>query len=194
MIWCVVSVKPGELLASDEGTPHMLLWQRVRLPLGAGRDSLLPLVSTTAILVHRSRSCCGLHSRRSTPFHRSPIRRNKLARFIASARPCGIGHSAGLGLKPGDALKYVYDFGGWSEHRLTLEEVAAPETGATYPRIVAYNEPQYQYFQTCQGKRRKSRATWVYIECSSAQQQDVLVCKKCLIKEHEADYAEEVLY
>ena len=46
-----------------------------------------------------------------------------------------------------------YDFGDWIEHRLTLEEVAALEKGATYPRIVAQNEPQYQYCQACQGKR-----------------------------------------
>ena len=103
-------------------------------------------------------------------------------------------HLAGLGLKPGDALKYVYDFGDWIEHKLTLEEVTAPEAGATYPRIVAQNAPQYQYCQTCQGKRRKSRATWVCIECSNAQQQDVLVCERCLIKEHEDHYAEEVIY
>jgi hypothetical protein len=101
---------------------------------------------------------------------------------------------AGLGLKPGDALKYVYDFGDWIEHRLTLEEVATPDAGATYPRIVAQNEPQYQYCQVCQGKRRKRRATWVCIECSNAQQQDVLVCEKCLMKEHEDHYAEEVIY
>ena len=174
MIWCVVSVKTGELLASDEGTPHMLLWQRARLPLGAGRDSLLPLsVSTTAILVRRSRSCCGLHSRRSTPFHRSPIRRNKFARSIASARPCGIGHSAGLGLKPGGRI----------EVRLRLRRLErAPAhpggsrctgEGSYVSRDVAYNEPQYQYCQTCQGKRRKSRATWL---CISAPMQNSRTC------------------
>jgi hypothetical protein len=103
-------------------------------------------------------------------------------------------HLAGLGLKPGDTLKYVYDFGDWIEHRLTLEEVTAPEAGATYPRIVTQNAPQYQYCQVCQGKKRKRRATWVCIECSNAQQQDILVCEKCLMKEHEDHYAEEVIY
>jgi hypothetical protein len=103
-------------------------------------------------------------------------------------------HIAGLGLAPGDALKYVYDFGDWIEHRLTLEEVAAPEAGATYPRIVAQNQPQYQYCQVCQGKRRKRVATWVCIDCSNVQQQDVLVCEACLTDAHEDHYAEEVIY
>jgi hypothetical protein len=131
------------------------------------------------------------------------VRRGTAQRFreidLGDIDPFGGGsgadrHLAGLGLQPGDALKYVYDFGDWIEHRLTLEEVAALETGATYPRIVAQNEPQYQYCQACQGKRRKSRATWVCIECSNARQQDVLVCEKCLIKDHEDHYAEEIIY
>jgi hypothetical protein len=131
------------------------------------------------------------------------VRRGTAQRFreveLGDIDPFGSGsgadqHLAGLGLQPGDALKYVYDFGDWIEHRLTLEEVAAPGTGATYPRIVAQNAPQYQYCQVCQGKRQKRRATWVCIECSNAQQQDVLVCEKCLIKEHEDHYAEEVIY
>jgi len=46
-------------------------------------------------------------------------------------------HVAGLGLAPGDELKYVYDFGDWVEHRITLEEIVEPEAGAEYPRIVA---------------------------------------------------------
>jgi hypothetical protein len=103
-------------------------------------------------------------------------------------------HLAGLGLKPGVELKYVYDFGDWIEHRLTLEEIAEPVAGVTYPRIIAQNKPQYQYCQTCQGKRRKRRATWICLECSNAQQRDVLVCEKCLTDAHEDHYAEQVLY
>jgi hypothetical protein len=29
---------------------------------------------------------------------------------------------AGLGLQIGDRLKYVYDFGDWIEHKITLEK------------------------------------------------------------------------
>ncbi len=131
------------------------------------------------------------------------LRRGTSQRFreveLGDIDPLGEGsgaeqHIAGLGLKPGDALKYVYDFGDWIEHRLTLEEVATPEAGATYPQIVAQNEPQYQYCQACQRKRRKTVATWMCHECSDAQQQDVLVCEECLSNEHEDHYAEEVIY
>ncbi len=44
---------------------------------------------------------------------------------------------ATLGLAVGDQLKYVYDFGDWIEHRLTLEAVEKPQAGAKYPREVA---------------------------------------------------------
>jgi hypothetical protein len=131
------------------------------------------------------------------------IRRGTSQRFreveLGDIDPLGEGsgaeqHIAGLGLKPGDALKYVYDFGDWIEHRLTLEEVAAPEAGATYPRVVAQNEPQYQYCQACQDKKRQTIATWMCRECSDATQQDVLVCEECLSDKHEDHYVEEVLY
>jgi hypothetical protein len=103
-------------------------------------------------------------------------------------------HLAGLGLKPGDELKYVYDFGDWIEHRLTLEEVAEPEAGVTYPRIVAQNKPRYRYCQACKSKKRQTVATWICLRCSDAQQQEVLVCEECLTVEHEDHDAEEVIY
>jgi hypothetical protein len=103
-------------------------------------------------------------------------------------------HIAGIGLKPGDELKYVYDFGDWVEHRLTLEEIVEPESEATYPRIVAQNQPRYRYCQVCQDKGDKTVATWFCVECSNAEQQDVLVCEMCLMDAHEDHYVEEVLY
>ena len=42
---------------------------------------------------------------------------------------------AGLGLEPGAQLLYVYDFGDWLEHHLTLEGIVPREPGATYPRL-----------------------------------------------------------
>jgi len=103
-------------------------------------------------------------------------------------------HIAGLELRPGGELKYVYDFGDWIEHRLTLEEIVEPEAKVKYPRIVARNQPQYQDCQVCLERGRKSRATWICLECSGRQQREVLVCKKCLHREHEDHYAEEILY
>jgi hypothetical protein len=101
---------------------------------------------------------------------------------------------AGLGLKGGDELKYVYDFGDWIEHRITLEEIVEAEKGGQYPRIVAQNKPRYRDCQTCRDQGRKSRATWICIECSDQQQREVLLCEDCLYREHEGHYAEEVLY
>jgi hypothetical protein len=103
-------------------------------------------------------------------------------------------HVAGLGLKPGDELKYVYDFGDWIEHRLTLEEVAASESGVTYARIVAQNQPRHRYCQACKSKKRKTVATWICLQCSDAQQREVLVCEDCLIATHEDHDAEGVMY
>jgi hypothetical protein len=107
----------------------------------------------------------------------------------------GVGRRiAGLGLRPGEELKYVYDFGDWIEHRLTLEAIVEPETRVKYPRVVAQNKPRYQDCQVCLERGRKVRATWVCVECSDRLQRPVLVCRKCLNKEHEGHFAEEILY
>lgn len=47
---------------------------------------------------------------------------------------------AALGLKEGDQLKYVFDFGDRLEHRLTLESISPAEPGVKYPRCLK-NEP-----------------------------------------------------
>jgi len=103
-------------------------------------------------------------------------------------------HIAGLGLEPGDQLKYVYDFGDWIEHRITLEEIGEAEKRVKYPRIVARNKPRYKNCQTCRDQGRKSRATWICIECSNRQQRQVLLCEDCLSPEHEDHYAQQILY
>ena len=131
------------------------------------------------------------------------VRRGQSKRFrevdLGSVDPVGEGdgagrHIAGLGLQPGDELKYVYDFGDWIEHRLTLEEIVEPEKRVEYPCIVAQNEPQYQDCQPCLARGRQARATWICLECSDREQHTVLVCKRCLNKEHEEHLAEEILY
>jgi hypothetical protein len=131
------------------------------------------------------------------------VRRGKGKRFrevdVGRVDPFGEGggvdlHIAGLGLKPGDKLKYVYDFGDWIEHRITLKEIVELEKRAKYPRIVARNKPRYKNCQACRDQGRESRATWICIECSNQQQRDVLVCKDCLYREHDEHYAEQILY
>lgn len=118
---------------------------------------------------------------------------------LGSINPMRVGdgaalHVAGLGLQTGDRLKYVYDFGDWIEHRLTLEETVEPQAGAEYPRVVAQNKPRYRNCESCQARGRESRATWICVECSNQQQREVLVCKDCLDREHEDHHAEEILY
>jgi hypothetical protein len=131
------------------------------------------------------------------------VRRGKGKQFreidVGAVDPLGGGSGAeveiaGLELAPGDEIKYVYDFGDWIEHRLTLEEIVAPEKQARYPRIIAQNKPQYKNCESCQAHGRETRATWICIDCSNRQQREVLVCKKCLRQEHEEHFAEEILY
>jgi hypothetical protein len=131
------------------------------------------------------------------------VRRGKGKRFrevnVGSVDPLGGGNGAevriaSLGLKRGDELKYVYDFGDWIEHRITLEEIDEAEKQVEYPRIIARNKPRYRNCQTCQDQGRKSRATWICIECSNRQQREVLLCEDCLSREHEDHYAQEILY
>jgi hypothetical protein len=131
------------------------------------------------------------------------IRRGQSRRFrevsLGDVEPFGGGDGAELkvaelDLKPGDQLKYVYDFGDWIEHRLTLEAITEPEPGTTYPRLAAQNKPRHQYCRHCHEQGRKTVATWVCIECSNKEQEDVLVCQKCLDTYHEEHYAEEMVY
>jgi hypothetical protein len=102
---------------------------------------------------------------------------------------------AGLGLAPGDILKYIYDFGDWIKHLITLEEIVEPdEEGVEYPRIVEQNRPRHRYCKECKAEGRKTVATWICIKCSDHEQQAVLLCEDCLIAHHEGHYAEEILY
>jgi hypothetical protein len=122
-------------------------------------------------------------------------------------RPAGLGHIepwgggegrhpliSHLGLEVKDRLKYVYDFGDWIEHQLTLEAIDEPEADAEYPRQVGQNRPRYRYCEACKEKGRKTVATWICLECSNEQQRSVLVCEECLDAHHEDHYADELTY
>jgi hypothetical protein len=101
---------------------------------------------------------------------------------------------AGLGLSVGDRLKYVYDFGDWIEHEITLEAIENPQPDHEYPRISAQNKPRYRYCENCKKIERKTIATWICISCSNKKQVDVLVCVDCLNKNHEEHFADEIIY
>lgn len=131
------------------------------------------------------------------------VRRGQTKRFreidLGNVDPFGEGEAAGrpvadLGLMPGDQLKYVYDFGDWIEHTLTLEEVVEPEEGAEYPRLAAQNKPRYRYCERCRERGRKTVAVTICIDCSNRQQRDVLLCDQCALEKHEDHYLDEVLY
>ena len=99
-----------------------------------------------------------------------------------------------LDLKVGDQLKYVYDFGDWLEHILTLEEISTVEKDIEYPRIVAQNKPRYRYCPSCKEKRKKTIATMLCIECSNQYQKDIEICEDCFEEKHEDHYGVEILY
>ena len=131
------------------------------------------------------------------------IRRGQSKRFreidLGSVNPLGGGDGAGiqiagLELKPGQQLAYVYDFGDRVEHRLTLEAINEPESQSKYPRVAARNRPRYRYCQSCANQGQKERATWICIECSNQQEQSVLLCEKCMDQQHQDHYAEEIMY
>jgi hypothetical protein len=131
------------------------------------------------------------------------VRRGKSKRFrevdLGDVNPLGEGSASdtqigGLGLAPGHELKYVFDFGDWIQHRLTLEEIVEPEADAEYPRVTGQNQPRYRKCVTCKAEGRATRATWMCIECSNNEQREVLVCEDCLVRDHEDHYADEILY
>ena len=131
------------------------------------------------------------------------VRRGQTRRFrevdLGNINPFGGGEAAeltiaGLELKPGDQMKYVYDFGDWIEHRITLEAIDEPQQGVGYPRLTDQNKPRYRYCRHCKAEGRKTVATWICIECSDMEQEAVLVCEDCLDTHHPEHYADEILY
>jgi hypothetical protein len=131
------------------------------------------------------------------------VRRGNTRRFreidLGNIEPFGGGDGAavqiaGLGLQPGDALKYVYDFGDWIEHTIELQAIAAPEADVTYPRIAEQNKPRYRYCERCKDAGRRTIATRICIDCSNRQQREVLICEMCLDAAHEEHWSDEILY
>lgn len=131
------------------------------------------------------------------------VRRGNTRRYrkveLGSINPFGEGEAAdlriaGLDLKVGDRMEYVYDFGDWIEHVITLEEIKPPEPGVEYPRVAKRNRPRYKYCEHCKAEGRKTVATYICIECSMEEGREVLVCEDCLYKHHEDHYADEYVY
>lgn len=118
---------------------------------------------------------------------------------LGDVNPFGAGDGAavkiaGLELAVGDQLKYVFDFGDWIEHRLTLEAIAAPERRVKYPREVARNKPRYAHCVECQAKGRQSVAKWICLECSNRRGEAIRLCDACARKRHQDHSVEEIPY
>jgi len=102
---------------------------------------------------------------------------------------------ASLGLQINDGLKYVYDFGDWIEHTLTLNAVSDPQPGVEYPREIARNKPVHKYCANCIEKGKQTVATWICFTCSQEQGQEVVLCEDCMgLEQHEEHYSEEIVY
>jgi hypothetical protein len=102
-------------------------------------------------------------------------------------------HIGGIGLKPGDMMKYVYDFGDWIEHEIRLEEISTIEAGKSYPALVERNKPKYQHCVLCESKGKETIATLVCLQCST-QKRTIFLCEDCANQEHEEHYVEEIVY
>lgn len=131
------------------------------------------------------------------------LQRGKSRRFrevdLGSINPMGEGEAtevlvASLGLEPGDALKYVYDFGDWIQHRIELETIIDPEEDSDYPRVVGKNKPRYRYCKRCEETGQKTVAIWICISCSNHQQQEVFICESCADVHDEDHYLDKILY
>jgi hypothetical protein len=131
------------------------------------------------------------------------IRRGQGNRFremeLGDVDPSGEGTGAKLkiaelGLSVGDRLKYVYDFGDWIEHEISLEAVEPSKAKTKYPHILEQNKPKYYYCEHCKTKGEKTIAVYVCITCSDEEQRGVFICEKCSDTEHEDHYIDEITY
>ena len=131
------------------------------------------------------------------------VRRGQSRRFrevdLGNINPFEGGEAAdilvvSLELEPGNALKFVYDFGDWIEHRVELEAIVAPDDDAIYPRIVDQNKPRYHYCPICKEAGKKVIAIWICITCSNRLQEAVYICENCADRDHEDHFIEEILY
>lgn len=102
---------------------------------------------------------------------------------------------ASLGLQVKDKLKYVYDFGDWIEHTLTLSAISDPQPDVEYPREAARNKPKRTYCTRCKEQGRQTVATWICFTCSEELGKEVVLCEDCMgLGEHEGHYREELVY
>lgn len=101
---------------------------------------------------------------------------------------------AAIGLQIGDKIKYVYDFGDWIDHILTLESIEEPLPMVKYPHEVVRNQPQYVNCANCQKKGKETVAKWVCLTCSNKAGLEVVLCKNCADQHADDHELDEILY
>jgi hypothetical protein len=102
---------------------------------------------------------------------------------------------AELELAVGSKMKYVFDFGDWIEHVLTLEAIEPPRSAAEYPREAKCNTPQYAKCVECLKKGKETTAIYVCLTCAKNPEEERLLCEDCVEKHEIKDhYVEKILY
>jgi hypothetical protein len=117
---------------------------------------------------------------------------------LGSVDPMGGGDGAevkiaAIGLAEGRRMKYVYDFGDWIEHTLTLEAITPSLAEVDYPQETARNKPKYVHCVDCEQEGLQTIAKWICLTCSDERQKRMVYCKKCA-ENHEDHYLDEILY
>jgi len=117
---------------------------------------------------------------------------------LGSVDPFGEGDAADITIAElefsvGDRMKYVFDFGDWIEHVLTLEAIELPQPDAEYPREATRNAPKYANCVECQKKGERNTAVFICFSCTKSPNEERLLCEKCAEK-HEDHYVEKILY
>jgi hypothetical protein len=102
---------------------------------------------------------------------------------------------AELELAVGSKMKYVFDFGDWIEHVLTLEAIEPPQPKAEYPREAKRNTPNYANCVECLKKGKETTAIYVCLTCTKNPEEERLLCEDCVEKHENKDhYVEKILY
>lgn len=119
---------------------------------------------------------------------------------LGSVDPFGEGDGADvtiaeLELAVGNKMKYVFDFGDWIEHVLTLEAIEPPQPGAKYPREAKRNTPKYANCVECLKKGKETTAIYVCLTCTKNPVEERLLCEDCVEKHESKDhYVDKILY
>ena len=119
---------------------------------------------------------------------------------LGSVDPFGDGDGADvtiaeLELAVASKLKYVFDFGDWIEHVLTLETIEPPQPDAEYPREAKRNTPKYANCVECLKKGKETTAIYVCLTCTKNPEEERLLCEDCDEKHESKDhYVEKILY